>query len=236
MKQLEKALEQLNIPYDDEMIGKFKKYMDEILRWNKMVNITSIKEEQEFIKKHYIDSLLCVGFPEFQEAKKILDMGTGGGFPGVPLAIIAPNKKFILMDSLNKRVKIIQEICSDLGINNVRVIHGRAEEWARKKGYRESYGLCISRAVANLATLSEYCLPYVELSGSFLAYKGAECDEEIQASKNAIDLLGGQIQRQEKVQLSGFDLNHQIIVIGKVNKTPPNYPRKAGIPSKEPLK
>ena len=235
MKQLEKALKELNIPYNHETIHKFELYMRGILEWNKKVNITSITEETEFIEKHFIDSILCVPNDEFQSSLNIIDIGTGGGFPGIPLALAAPDKQFVLIDSLNKRIKIINELCETIGINNVTAIHGRAEEIARKKGHRERYDLCVSRAVANLATLSEYCLPFIKQGGYFLAYKGPDLEQELDQSKKAICVLGGEIKRQETSLLEDFYLKHKIVFIEKKVKTPSKYPRKAGTPSKEPL-
>lgn len=235
MKQLEKALKELKIPYNHETIHKFELYMRGILEWNKKVNITSITEEKEFIEKHFIDSILCVPYDEFQSSLNIIDIGTGGGFPGIPLALAAPDKQFVLIDSLNKRIKIINELCETIGINNVTAIHGRAEEIARKKGHRERYDLCVSRAVANLATLSEYCLPFIKQGGYFLAYKGPDLEQELDQSKKAICVLGGEIKRQETSLLEDFYLKHKIVFIEKKAKTPSKYPRKAGTPSKEPL-
>lgn len=235
MEQLTYALDALKIPYDEETVRQFQIYMHGILEWNEKVNLTSICDPQEFIKKHYIDSLLCVTSREFQNAERIIDVGTGGGFPGIPLALAAPDKQFVLMDSLAKRIRIIKELCQKAEIENVTVIHSRAEDLARNKGHREQYDLCVSRAVANIATLSEYCLPFIRPGGWFLAYKGFEIQEEMKLGKRAISLLGGKVVREEKACLQGFDLNHKIIFINKIGKTPSKFPRKAGTPSKEPI-
>ena len=236
MKQLENALQELKIPFSDEMLKKFNLYMKGILEWNDKVNITSITDEEEFIEKHFIDSILCVPYDEFKRSTKIIDVGTGGGFPGIPLALAAPDKQFVLIDSLNKRIKIINELCASIGIRNVKAIHSRAEEAARMKEHREKYDLCVSRAVANLATLSEYCLPFIKQGGYFLAYKGPDIEQEIKESKRALGVLGGEIKRQETSLLEDFYLKHKILFIEKTAKTPSKYPRKAGTPSKEPLK
>lgn len=236
MQNLIKAFDALGIRYNDKMIEQFREYMDMLLEWNEKVNLTAIKEKDEFIKKHYIDSVICHGFPEMKNAETIIDVGTGGGFPGIPLAIIFPEKQFVLMDSLLKRLKIIDELTEKLGIDNVRTLHGRAEDLGRNKEHREKYDICVSRAVANLATLSEYCLPFIKVGGSFLAYKAVKAEEEIKAAKGAVHLLGGTISREEKVELPDFNLEHNIIVIDKVQNTSAKYPRKAGTPSKEPLK
>ncbi len=236
MKQLVKAFEELKINYDDILLKKYETYMEGILKWNEAVNLTSITEPSQFIQKHYIDSLLSVIYKEFQNAELIIDVGTGGGFPGIPLALAAPDKKFVLIDSLNKRIKIIKELCGELEIDNVTAIHGRAEELARNKNHRQKYDLCVSRAVANMATLSEYCLPFIRRGGWFLAYKGLNTDEEIKESANALRMLGGKIRREEHAKLSNFNLEHKIIFIEKTGDTPSKYPRKAGTPSKDPLK
>lgn len=235
MEQLKYALDALKIPYDEGTIRQFQIYMDGILEWNEKVNLTSISDPHEFVKKHYIDSLLCVPSQEFQNAERIIDVGTGGGFPGIPLALAAPDKQFLLMDSLNKRIKIIQDLCQRAGIENVTALHGRAEELARNKDHREKYDLCVSRAVANIATLSEYCLPFIRPGGWFLAYKGSDTEEEMKLGKKAIRLLGGKAVREEKAPLEDFGLNHKIIFISKIGKTPSKFPRKAGTPSKEPI-
>lgn len=154
---------------DPAKLELFAKYMDGVLEWNEKVNLTNITDKNDFIVKHYIDSILCVDSDEFKEADTIIDLGTGGGFPGVPLAILFPNKKFTLVDSLNKRLKIIKELCDNLGIKNVDVVHGRAEELGHQKIMREKFDLCVSRAVANLSTLAELCLPFVAVGGSFVA-------------------------------------------------------------------
>lgn len=236
MKQLENALNNLSIPYSADTIDKFERYMERIIEWNDKVNLTAITEREEFIKKHFIDSVLCYSFPEMIKANSLIDVGTGAGFPGVPLALLYPEKKFILMDSLNKRLKIIDEICTDLKINNVITLHGRAEDLGKNKVHREKYDICVSRAVANLATLSEYCLPFIKVGGAFLAYKGMKAEEEIKDANKAIQLLGGKLIDERKVHLAEFDLEHNIIVIEKNKNTPAKFPRKAGTPSKEPLK
>lgn len=236
MENLKKAFDTMNIPYDDELIEKFRLYMEGVLEWNEKVNLTAITDRNEFIKKHFIDSVMCYNFEEVQKAEIVIDVGTGGGFPGIPLALVFPNKKFVLMDSLNKRLKIIDELADKIGINNVTTLHGRAEDLGRTKEHREKYDLCVSRAVANLATLSEYCLPFISMGGKFLAYKAVKAEEELKDAKSAIFLLGGKVHREEKVALPDFELEHNIIIIDKVQNTSSKYPRKAGMPSKQPLK
>lgn len=235
MKQLIAAFDQLGISYDENTVDQFRLYMEGILKWNESINLTSITEEDEFIKRHYVDSILCVPSKEFQRAKRIIDVGTGGGFPGIPLALLAPEKEFVLMDSLNKRIKIINELCQEIGIKNVTAIHSRAEDLSLKREHRGVYDLCISRAVANLATLSEYCLPFLKIGGYFLSYKSMDIGKEIKQAKKAIHILGGNMVREEIAELKDFDLQHKILFIKKIKKTPAKFPRKAGMPSKDPL-
>ena len=236
MQKLKNALEQLNISYTEKMIEQFSVYMEEILDWNEKINLTAITDKDEFVEKHFIDSVLAANAAEVQCAEKVIDVGTGAGFPGIPLAIIFPEKKFVLMDSLNKRLKVIDDVCAKAGIMNVETVHGRAEELSRNKVHREKYDLCVSRAVANMSTLSEYCLPFISQGGYFLAYKGPDSDEEINASKNAIKILGGKIKDIREAALADFGLAHRIVYVEKIKETPAKYPRKAGVPSKEPLK
>lgn len=242
VKQLEKAFEQLkilqnDIPARESVLTKFEKYMQEVLVWNKKVNLTSITDKNEFVKKHFIDSLLCINAPEFADAQKVIDVGTGSGFPGVPLAIICPDKKFTLVDSLNKRIKIVRELCKKIGIENIEAIHGRAEELASKNSiYREAFDVCVSRAVANMTTLSEYCLPFVKKGGYAVMYKGPDSDAEIKEAEKAIKILGGEIDRIDAVCPEGLDLDHKLVFIAKINNSPVKYPRKAGIPAKKPIR
>ena len=225
----------INIPYTDLKENQFMGYMDEFLDRNQYINLTAITDRDEFIQKHYIDSLLCTGLKEFRNAKTVIDVGTGGGFPGVPLAIAFPEKQFVLIDSLNKRIKIINELCESLGILNVKAVHGRAEELARKKDMRQCFDICVARAVANMSTLSEYCLPFVKVGGSFIAFKGPECGDEIDAAANAIKVLGGDISGIKKPKIDELPFEHKLVCISKIKDTTSKYPRKAGTPSKEPI-
>lgn len=235
MNNFREIFRKLDIAFSPDKEDKLTGYMDEILELNQHINLTAITDRDEFIRKHYIDSLLCVNYDEFKNAKNIIDVGTGGGFPGVPLAIAFPEKNFVLIDSLNKRIKIINELCEKLGITNVRAVHGRAEELARKKEMRDSFDLCVSRAVANMSTLTEYCLPFVKKGGSFIAYKGPECGPEIAAASRAIKVLGGRLTHEESPVFEGSDFEHKLIFIKKEKNTESKYPRKAGTPSKEPI-
>ena len=235
MDKLKFFFEEMNIAWNNDKAAKYEKYMDNILELNKSINLTTITERDEFILKHYVDSITCANSEEFLEANSIIDVGTGGGFPGVPLAIAFPEKKFTLIDSLNKRVRIINDLCSKLGIKNVKAIHGRAEELGRQNNLRESFDLCISRAVANMSTLSEYCLPFVKIGGTFIAYKGPNCREEIENAELAMEKLGGEVYGVFYNELEGFEFDHVLVYIDKINSTPKKFPRKAGTPAKEPL-
>ena len=233
---LRKALEVMGAPADDETVNKYQQYMDGVLDWNEKVNLTNITDPEEFIIKHFIDSIICVDYPEFEEALKVIDVGTGGGFPGVPLAIAAPDKEFVLMDSLTKRLKIIDELCGQIGIGNVTTVHARAEELAKNKAHREQYDLCVSRAVANMAVLAEYCLPFIKVGGCLMAYKGPDADREVEEARKALFLLGGQVEEIREGNLKEFGIDHKVVIIKKVKNTPSKFPRKAGTPAKEPLK
>ena len=210
--------------------------MESVLEKNKHINLTAITDRDEFIRKHYVDSLLCASSAEFRNANSVIDVGTGGGFPGIPLAIAFPEKEFVLIDSLNKRIRIINELCENYGIDNVTALHGRAEELGRNSNFRESFDICVSRAVANMSTLSEYCLPFVKIGGTFIAYKGPECSEELNNASNAIRMLGGEVMRIENPQFDELPFEHTLIYINKAESTRSKYPRKAGTPSKEPIK
>ena len=236
MKELEKSLQELKLPYEPQMLAQFAAYMDGVLAWNQKVNLTRITERDEFIIKHFIDSVICCGFEECKQAKEIVDVGTGGGFPGVPLAILSPDKHYTLIDSLQKRLRIIDTLCAQAGITNVTTLHGRAEDLAADSRYRQQFDLCVSRAVANTAVLAEYCLPFIRLGGSLLAYKGPDAAAEAKEAEKAIRLLGGSLTEIRSCGLTAYGLDHNILIIKKIKDTPPKYPRKAGTPSKEPLK
>lgn len=239
MERLKAVLHAMGIACDETAEKQFITYMQGVLAWNEKVNMTAITDPNEFVTKHFIDSILCAEMKEVQSANSIIDIGTGGGFPGVPLAILYPEKKFTLVDSLKKRLKIIEELCAEADIHNVTVIHGRAEDLAKQKEHREQYDLCVSRAVANLTTLAEYCLPFVKKSGFFLAYKGSDAAAELAEAEHAISLLGGRLEKTYEPRqeiLPYFSLRHKILFIKKIKDTPSKYPRKAGVPSKEPLK
>ena len=222
----------MNLPCDEETLKIFENYMEGILEWNEKINLTAIRDRGEFIQKHYIDSLMIANIEEYRAGKAIIDIGTGGGFPGIPLAIVNRDKKFILSDSLKKRLKVIETLREECGIENCCEVHGRAEQLGRGE-HREKYDIAVSRAVANMSTLSEYCLPLVKQGGYMLAYKGPDADREVKEAEHAIKVLGGKLIRIENVSYGQFD--HNIVIIKKIKRTPKKYPRNPGTPSKSPL-
>jgi len=219
-----------------QAIPKLLAYREATLEWNNKVNLTAITNPDDFIHKHYVDSLLCADANEVAQARSVLDVGTGGGFPGIPLAIFFPEKKFVLLDSLQKRLKIVREMADNIGLKNIEVVHGRAEDLARMPKYREQFDLCVSRAVANLSTLSELCLPFVKVGGAFISYKGPNCNGEVSDALKAIQVLGGNLDHVDMPRPEFFETDHTMIYIHKDRKTPFIYPRKAGTPAKDPIK
>lgn len=215
---------------------QFNKFYDILIDWNKIMNLTAITEYEEVLKKHFLDSLSITKVINLEEIQSVIDVGTGAGFPGIPLKITFPHLKVTLLDSLNKRIRFLDEVICELGLKNVDTIHGRAEDIGKMEKYREQYDLCVSRAVANLATLSEYCLPYIKVGGIFISYKSGNIEEEIKNSRKSVDLLGGIIKETVKFELPGTDIGRSFVIIEKQKNTPKKYPRKAGLPSKEPLK
>ena len=235
MEQLKRKSEQLEVELTEHQLEQFKTYYEMLIEKNKVMNLTAITEKDEVIDKHFIDSISLNKAVDTTKPLKILDLGTGAGFPGIPLKIAYPNLTITLLDSLNKRIKFLQEVIEELGLQEIEGIHGRAEDFAKQPAYREQYDLCVSRAVANLATLSEYCLPYVKEGGCFISYKSGAVEEEVNQSKKAIAELGGRIKEVIAFTLPKTDIERTFVVIEKVKKTPKKYPRKAGLPSKEPL-
>jgi len=232
---LNEASNNEGLKFNASKYDQFMKYKDLIKEWNEKVNLTAIKEDEEIVKKHFIDSMKVFKFDQLKSAKNVIDIGTGGGFPGIPMKIIKPEVNIVLLDSLNKRIKFLNEVIKSLNLKNIKAIHGRAEDFAQEVQYREKFDIAVSRAVANLTVLSEYCIPYVKLGGYFVAMKGPAVEEEIKLSKNAIRMLGGRIEHIEKVQIEGSDLNHNLVIISKIAVTNKKYPRKAGIVTKDPL-
>lgn len=232
------GLEELNITLTDEQIEQFLQYYEMLVEKNKVMNLTGITEYEEVIQKHFLDSLSLIRvIPDIASQKlTVIDLGTGAGFPGIPLKIAFPELEITLMDSLNKRILFLQEVIDALGLKKVSAVHGRAEEMSSNATHRQQYDLCVSRAVSNLAVLTEYCLPFVKKGGLFVSYKSADSDAEIQEGKKAISILGGKLTSVDKFQLPDSDLRRALVCIKKVKDTPKKYPRKAGTPVKLPLK
>ncbi len=237
LDQFYKDLKCFNIELNEKQISQFMEYYEILIEWNSFMNLTAITEFQDILKKHFIDSLSLVKACEEIRTKsiKVIDIGTGAGFPGIPLKIAFPQIELTLLDSLQKRVKFLQEVSSRLELQNITFIHGRAEDFAKLDKEREKYDLCISRAVANLSTLAELCIPYVKPGGKFISYKSEKAAEEAEGAEKAIRMLGGKIEKQVEMILPDSNIYRNLFVISKIQPTTKKYPRKAGIPSKEPL-
>lgn len=236
-RQTELLIKELEEKYGEERTSMLVEYMDMILEKNQYINLTAVRDRDEALQKHIADSLSCDFMEEYEAAENVIDIGTGAGFPGVPLAIVSPDKKFTLVDSLNKRLRIIDELTGELGIKNVTTVHGRAEDVGKSKEHREKYDICVSRAVASLDVLCEWCLPLVKKGGYFVAYKGENVSRETEDAASAIKLLGGKIAEIRKVQTEEESISgHVLVMIKKVKNTPSKYPRQAGQARKNPLR
>ena len=226
---------QLGFSINDDQIDKLMTYKDLLIEWNEKINLTAIVEEEEILIKHFLDSLTCVKSGYLKDGGKVIDVGTGAGFPGIPIHIYYPNIKLTLLDSLQKRIKFLEEVYSHIHINNIKFEHGRAEEFGKKIQFREKYDIALARAVAELNILCEYCLPFVKVGGYFICQKGPNVDEELRNAKKAIETLGGQFIERIDMKLPFRDINHNIIIIQKIKQTSTKYPRKAGTPTKKPI-
>lgn len=226
-------LKAIGIELSDEQLEQFLTYYEMLIEKNKVMNLTAITDFDEVLEKHFEDSLSLIQVVDLEKSQTVIDLGTGAGFPGIPLKIAFPNLQITLADSLNKRILFLDDVIRELGLTGIDTVHGRAEDLAKNSDYREKFDLCVSRAVANLSTLSEYCLPFVKIGGKFISYKAGECDEEVAASKSSIFLLGGKISDIKKFELG--ESGRAFVIIDKVNGTPKKFPRKAGTPSKDPL-
>ena len=226
-------LKAIGIELSVEQLEQFLTYYEMLIEKNKVMNLTAITDFDEVLEKHFEDSLSLIQAVDLEKSQEVIDLGTGAGFPGIPLKIAFPNLQITLADSLNKRILFLDDVIRELGLTGIDTVHGRAEDLAKNSNYREKFDLCVSRAVANLSTLSEYCLPFVKIGGKFISYKAGECDEEVAASKSSIFLLGGKISDIKKFELG--ESGRAFVIIDKVSGTPKKYPRKAGTPSKDPL-
>lgn len=233
ISQFQKDLEAFHITLNEKQIEQFLTYYELLIEKNKVMNLTAITEFQEALKKHFVDSLSLVTVFDLKGELSLLDVGTGAGFPGIPLKIAFPSLRVTLLDSLRKRVDFLQEVIDALSLDNTEALHGRAEDFAKPDMLRERFDICVSRAVANLSTLSEYCLPYVKIGGSFVSYKTD--DAEVEKANHAIQILGGVVREQMAFTLPSSDINRNLIVIKKCRPTPGQYPRKAGTANKKPI-
>ena len=235
--QMKREAGELGIALSGGQLEQFFRYYELLVERNKVMNLTAITEEQDVVTKHFTDSLSLVKLmgAEAFAGKTLMDVGTGAGFPGIPLKIAFPELNVTLLDSLNKRVRFLMDVCEELGLKDITAVHGRAEDFGRNLQYREQFDLCVSRAVANLASLSEYCMPFVKVGGYFVPYKSGEIEEELEAGKRAVKILGGEVEGVEKFTLPGADASRSLIRIRKIKGISGKYPRKAGLPTKEPL-
>jgi 16S rRNA (guanine527-N7)-methyltransferase len=252
MENLAKMAAEFGIVLTQEQLNQFEEYYERLIEKNKVMNLTAITEKEDVILKHFLDSLSIAEYVQFgengsseQSGKKkiclpkhckILDMGTGAGFPGIPLKIAFPETEIVLADSLKKRIGFLEEVIKGLSLEQIEAVHARAEEMARKEEYRENFELCVSRAVANLSVLAEYCLPFVKVDGYFVAYKAGNAEQEIEESKKAVSVLGGKLMAVEVFRLPQSDIARTFVVIKKVKMTGKKYPRSAGKPGKEPIR
>lgn len=230
-----KQLLQLGISMTEKMEHQLIHYYEMLVEWNKVMNLTAITAFDEVLEKHFLDSISLAKYFDLQKKIQLIDVGTGAGFPGVPLKIFYPELNILLVDSLNKRINFLNEVISQLNFENIKAVHGRAEELARDKEYRNRFDLCVSRAVANLASLSEYCLPFVKIGGVFAAYKSIDIESEVEQSRKAVHILGGEIIDVKKFQLPDTEYSRSIVMIENKKQTSKKYPRRAGIPGKQPL-
>ncbi len=233
--QFQTDLDALGITISREQESQFIRYYEMLIEWNQMMNLTAITEYEDVMKKHFVDSLSLVKAYGKEMRISLMDVGTGAGFPGLVIKIAFPECRVTLLDSLNKRIQFLNAVIAELGLKGAEAVHGRAEDMARPGKMREKFDLCVSRAVANLSTLSEYCIPFVKPGGCFIAYKSENSLDEMSKAEKAIALLGGYLQKKEEFLLPDSDIHRCLYVIKKENPTPAGYPRKAGLPGREPL-
>jgi 16S rRNA (guanine527-N7)-methyltransferase len=228
-------LSQINLTLSENQINQFMNYYDLLIEWNNVMNLTTITDFEEVVMKHFIDSLSIVKYVDLSQLETAIDIGTGAGFPGIPLKIAFPNIKFTLLDSVNKKVDFLNDVIDNLNLQDITAIHGRAEDLAQMSDQREMYDIAVSRAVAQLNTLAEYCMPFVKEGGMFVPYKSGEIEQELLNANNAVKIFGGNIVKVEHFILPNSDINRSFVIIKKNEKTPNKYPRKAGKPSKQPI-
>ena len=234
---MRQGAKELSVELSGSQMDGFYRYYELLTEWNKVMNLTAITELHEVVTKHFLDSLSlvkAVSAGELEEAR-ILDLGTGAGFPGIPLKIAFPDMKVTLLDSLNKRIRFLQQVVSELNLSEVEAVHGRAEDYGRQREFRENYDFCVSRAVANFSTLAEYCLPFVRKGGYFISYKSSDVEKELEAGDKALKGLGGRLETVVDFYLPGSQMYRKLVKVKKEKNTPEKYPRKAGLPGKEPL-
>jgi len=225
----------LGITLSEEQMCRFLRYYEMLAEWNQVMNLTAITVYADVMKKHFVDSLSLVKAYDVDQPVSVIDVGTGAGFPGLALKIAFPHLKVTLLDSLKKRIRFLDAVTEELGLEGVETLHGRAEDYARPGRLREQFDLCVSRAVANLSVLSEYCLPFVKIGGMFVSYKSEKVLEETEMASRAVSVLGGRLDGQVELMLPHSDLYRNLVLIRKEKTTPLKYPRKAGLPGKEPL-
>ncbi len=229
------GMKELSVDISESQIEKFFLYYNMVIERNRVINLTAITDMRDVVFKHFIDSVSLVKVIDVSRETSLIDVGTGAGFPGIPLKIIFPDLKVTLLDSLNKRVSFLDEVIDRIGLNGIQAIHGRAEDVGRNPEFREKYDMCVSRAVANLSTLSEYCMPFVKVGGSFISYKSGTIEDELKQAEKAVKILGGSIEKVVNFRIEEIDAERSLIQIMKKNRIPMKFPRKAGIPGKEPL-
>ena len=235
MSEIKEVFDKMHIELPDGALELLNRYYEMLVDTNKVMNLTAITEYSEVVIKHFADSAAIGCITDMNGNIDVIDVGTGAGFPGIVLKIVYPQLSVVLLDSLNKRVNLLKNVITELGLTDISAIHGRAEDIARNKDYREKFDLCVSRAVANMSSLSEYCLPFVKVGGRFIPYKADGCDEEVKTASKAVNILGGKIRKIESYVIPDTDICRKFVVIDKLRNTSAKYPRKAGLPTKEPL-
>lgn len=235
MSEIKEVFDKMHIELPDGALELLNRYYEMLIDKNKVMNLTTITEYSEVVIKHFADSAAIGCITDMNGNMDVIDVGTGAGFPGIVLKIVYPQLSVVLLDSLNKRVNFLKNVITELGLTDISAIHGRAEDIARNKDYREKFDLCVSRAVANMSSLSEYCLPFVKVGGRFISYKADGCDEEVKTASKAVNILGGKIRKIESYVIPDTDICRKFVVIDKLRNTSAKYPRKAGLPTKEPL-